>query len=152
MVSRTFKRRIVVTGILAVTAPSLCAPSFPALAVGVSDLQVSTLAAPTRAAVGSMIVITDTTCNAGGGDANASITTFYLSSDNTLDASDIALAPARAVGALAAGASSPGVSNVIVPDIAPGAWFLIATADDGGLVAEASETNNTFARLITINR
>ena len=57
-----------------------------------------------------------------------------------------------AVGALAAGASSPGVSNVIVPDIAPGAWFLIATADDGGLVAEASETNNTFARLITINR
>lgn len=115
----------------------------PSVGVGArSDLQVSALSAPTGAAVGSMIVISDTTRNAGGGNANASVTSFYLSSNSSLDPSDTRLAPARAVGVLAAGASSAGTSNVIIPNIAPGVWFLIANGDDGGLVTETSETNN----------
>ena len=114
-----------------------------------SDLSVSALSAPSRAAVGSAIVVTDTTRNPGGCDANATVTAFYLSADSTLDTTDARLAPARAVGPLAAGASSAGTSNVIIPEIAPGAWFLIANADDDGMVTEMAESNNR--RIVSIN-
>ena len=114
-----------------------------------SDLSVSALSAPSRAAVGSAIVVTDTTTNPGAGGADASVTAFYLSADSTLDAADVRLAPARAVGPLAAGAASDGAANVIIPEIAPGAWFLIANADDDGLVDEMAESNN--ARIVSIH-
>lgn len=107
-----------------------------------SDLSVSALSAPSRAAVGSAIVVTDTTRNPGGCGADASVTAFYLSANSTLDATDVRLAPARAVGPLDAGASSAGTSNVIIPEIAPGAWFLIANADDDEMVNEMAESNN----------
>jgi trimeric autotransporter adhesin len=114
-----------------------------------SDLSVSALSAPSRAAVGSAIVVTDTTTNPGAGGADASVTAFYLSANSTLDATDVRLAPARAVGPLAAGAASAGAANVIIPEIAPGAWFLIANADDDGLVDEMAESNN--ARIVSIH-
>ena len=142
MVSMTCKRSIVVTGVLVVAAFSSAAKARSAVVTFGSDLQVSALSAPARAAIGSMIVVSDTTRNAGGGAADASVTTFYLSSNSSLDAGDTPLAPARAVGALAAGASTAGTSNVIIPDVAPGVWFLIATADDGELINETCETNN----------
>ena len=114
-----------------------------------SDLSVSALSAPSRAAVGSAIVVTDTTTNPGAVGAVASVTAFYLSANSTLDATDVRLAPARAVGPLAAGAASAGAANVIIPEIAPGAWFLIANADDDGLVDEMAESNN--ARIVSIH-
>jgi hypothetical protein len=96
-----------------------------------------------------MIAVSDTTRNAGGVDADASVSSFYLSSNSSLDAGDTRLAPARAVGALAAGSSSTGMSNVIIPDVAPGVWFLMANSDDGGLITETSEANNL--RVVSIH-
>ena len=156
----TSQSRVVLTGIVVVVA-ALSGPAGSVVEgnetntsgaafvrIG-SDLSVSALSAPTRAAVGSAIVVTDTTTNPGAGGADASVTAFYLSANSTLDATDVRLAPARAVGPLAAGAASDGAANVIIPEIAPGAWFLIANADDDGLVDEMAESNN--ARIVSIH-
>jgi subtilase family serine protease len=113
-----------------------------------ADLQVSTLSAPQRAAAGTAIAVTEATKNAGAGAAEPSVTAFFLSSNGSLDASDVRLSPARAVGPLAAGASSFATSNVVIPEVAPGPWYLIARADDGEAIIETSETNNL--RLVPI--
>ena len=156
----TSQSRVVLTGIVVVVA-ALSGPAgrlvegnetntsgAAVVRIG-SDLSVSALSAPSRAAVGSAIVVTDTTTNPGVVGAVASVTAFYLSANSTLDATDVRLAPARAVGPLAAGATSAGAANVIIPEIAPGAWFLIANADDDGLVDEMAESNN--ARIVSIH-
>ncbi len=156
----TSQSRVVLTGIVVVVA-ALSGPAgrvvegnetntsgAAVVRIG-SDLSVSALSAPSRAAVGSAIVVTDTTTNPGVVGAVASVTAFYLSANSTLDATDVRLAPARAVGPLAAGAASAGAANVIIPEIAPGAWFLIANADDDGLVDEMAESNN--ARIVSIH-
>ena len=156
----TSQSRVVLTGLVVVVA-ALSGPAgsvaegnetntsgATAVRIG-SDLSVSALSAPSRAAVGSAIVVTDTTTNPGAGGADASVTAFYLSANSTLDATDVRLAPARAVGPLAAGAASAGAANVIIPEVAPGAWFLIANADDDGLVDEMAESNN--ARIVSIH-
>lgn len=156
----TSQSRVVLTGLVVVVAAfsgpagSLAegnganTPGATVVRIG-SDLSVSALSAPSRAAVGSAIVVTDTTTNPGVVGAVASVTAFYLSANSTLDATDVRLAPARAVGPLAAGATSAGAANVIIPDVAPGAWFLIANADDDGLVDEMAESNN--ARIVSIH-
>jgi hypothetical protein len=117
-------------------------------AVGL-DLKITALSAPSRAAIGSAVVVNDTTRDSGGCGADASVTAFYLSTNSTLDESDIRLAPARAIGPLTAGASSAGTSNVIIPDVAPGTWFLIANADDGEMLNEIAESNNR--RVVSIH-
>jgi subtilase family serine protease len=106
-----------------------------------ADLFVSTIAVPSRAAAGTMISITETTKNTGGGRADPSTTAFYLSSNPTLDAGDARLG-ARAVGPLDAGASSLATTAVMLPAVAPGTWYVMANADDGAQVAETQETNN----------
>jgi subtilase family serine protease len=115
-----------------------------------ADLQVPTVSAPSRAGTGTTIAVTDTTMNAGAGAAEASVTAFYLSSNFSFDAGDLRLSQTRAVGPLAAGASSMGTTNVGVPDVAPGLWYLIARADDMDTVVETTETNNVRSRSMHI--
>ncbi len=136
--------RVVFTGIVVVAAALSDRVDAVAVRFG-SDLNVSALTAPSRAATGSAIVVNDTTRDSGGGGADATVTGFYLSADSTLDASDIRLAPARAIGPLAAGAASVGASNVIIPEVAPGTWFLIANADDNEMDNEIAESNTRRA-------
>jgi subtilase family serine protease len=114
------------------------------------DLLVTALSAPSIAGAGQAIAVTDTTKNQGGGDAEASRTRIYLSANTALDAADILLG-ARDVDALAAGASSAGVSSVMIPPAtATGTWYLIARADGEGAVPETTETNNAYPATITI--
>jgi len=80
-----------------------------------------------------------------------STTRFFLSANTQLDASDVLLAGPRAVPALAPGATSTGVTTVMIPaGVATGAYFVIAVADADGVVAETQETNNTIARSLAI--
>src|SRR6185436_8416472 len=65
-----------------------------------ADLSVSSLNGPATAGAGLTISVSDTTRNQGGGSAAASTTSFYLSTDATLDGSDI-LIGSRPVPALA---------------------------------------------------
>jgi subtilase family serine protease len=115
------------------------------------DLLVTGLDAPLVAAAGESIQISDTVKNQGGGAAAASGTTFYLSTDFSLDAADTPLPATRPVPALDAGASSSGGVTVTLPaTIGVGQWYLIAKADGGSAVPEAYEGNNTYGRSIRI--
>ena len=106
------------------------------------DLVMTSLVAPLKVASGATITVSDTTKNNGADATSASVTAFFLSSNFALDASDTRL-HARAVPALAAGASSVAASAVTLPAVAVGTWYLMAAADDEKTVAETSETNNT---------
>ncbi|UCE42293.1 MAG: hypothetical protein JSV17_04810, partial [Candidatus Aminicenantes bacterium] len=114
------------------------------------DLDITSMSAPATASPGQSIVITDTTMNKGSGVVAPSVTQFYLSLDNAIDASDT-LVGSRSVPELAGGASSPGSTTVTIPVSTPvGDWWIIAKADGEELVSETSETNNTYVRSITI--
>ena len=89
--------------------------------------------------------------NPGGSTVGISTTRFYLSSNSVLDASDVVLAGARSVPALAGGAASTGSTSVTMPPtVSAGAYYIIAKADADDAVVETQEGNNTTARSITI--
>ncbi|MCI0686777.1 MAG: hypothetical protein L0Y54_06000, partial [Sporichthyaceae bacterium] len=106
------------------------------------DLVVYSLSGPSSVSPGQSITISETTRNQGAGTASASVTEFFLSSNSTVDAGDIALG-SRAVPALTAGASSSGATALTIPaGTATGYWYVLAKADGPGDVPEASESNN----------
>ena len=107
------------------------------------DLTVSALTAPATVVRGVAFTITDTTRNIGGGPAGATTTSYYLSVNSTLDASDVLLS-GRAVSALAGVAEETGSVSVVIPaSQATGNYYIIAKADNGSVVTELLETNNT---------
>ena len=119
------------------------------IAIG-PDLVISTMTAPTAAAAGGTMTIGDTTANTGVGPIAESATTFYLSANSLIDTSDIQLGQ-RSVPGLLQGATSSGSTTVNIPQgIATGTYYVIGKADAGGLVAEASETNNLRTAVVRI--
>jgi uncharacterized delta-60 repeat protein len=108
------------------------------------DLRVSSLTAPTYGAAGRTISISDTTANlSASSPAGVSTTRFYLSSNTTLDAADVALG-SRAVPALASGALSAGTTLVTIPaGTATGTYSILAEADGTHVLAERNEANVT---------
>jgi sugar lactone lactonase YvrE len=117
------------------------------------DLKVSKLTAPVSGIPGQTIAVTDTTQNAGGAPTAVVTTTrLYLSDNKKLDASDVPLGPGRSVGILAAGGKSADTTNVTIPlGTAPGAYYILAKADDGGVQVESKETNNVKYAPLTVN-
>jgi subtilase family serine protease len=106
------------------------------------DLSVSALTVPSNGGAGSALSVTDTTANLGAAEAPASKTAFYLSSNTTLDASDVLLA-VRSAPLLAAGASSAVSTPITVPaSTATGSYYVIANADYDAQISESNETNN----------
>jgi len=115
------------------------------------DLRVSSLTAPTYGAAGKTISISDTTANlSASSSAGASTTRFYLSSNTTLDAADIALG-SRAVPTLASGASNAGTTLVTIPaGTATGTYNILAEADGAHVLFEKSESNNLSTRTLRV--
>jgi len=114
------------------------------------DLDITAFSAPTAAAAGQTIVVTDTTKNQGAAAAGPSLTLIYFSADGAIGASDIPIG-SRSVPALGAGESSSGSTNITIPEgTAPKTWYIIAKADGEGVLAETLETNNTSVRTIYI--
>jgi subtilase family serine protease len=108
-----------------------------------SDLRVTALVVPARASVGSSFVVTDTTKNMGVSRAGSSRTAFYLSSDTRLDLEDFSLDVYREVEALDPNIQSVGPTTIVLPPAAgPGVWYVLANADDAGVVDESIENNN----------
>jgi subtilase family serine protease len=115
------------------------------------DLTITAFNAPSNAAAGASIQVSDTVANKGASSAGASATMFYLSTNGTFEASDTLLSGARPVPALDAGASSAGTTTVTIPAATgPGTYYLFARADGGGAVEEAVESNNTSGRLLRV--
>jgi subtilase family serine protease len=114
---------------------------FRALRVG-PDLIVTACVVPNPVAAGATVTASDTVKNTGGGAAPASFARFYLSTNISLDASDVLLG-SRAVAALAAGASDAGQAALTIPSqTAAGTYYVIAVADADNAVGETVEGNN----------
>ena len=113
---------------------------------------VTSLSAPASAGSGAIISVTDTTKNFGAVGAPASTTSFYLSADAVLDASDVLLG-SRSVPVLARrrAARARGPSSLTIPSgTGGGSYFIIARADAGNAITEIDETNNTTSRAFGI--
>jgi subtilase family serine protease len=123
------------------------------LKVGINpDLAITAFTAPTAAARGSTILVSDTTSNIGPVAAGASTTRFYLSTNSSFDATTDTLLTSRAVGTLGAGASSSGNVAITIPSGGgAGTFYLIAVADGDKVLTELSETNNTKAKSIFLS-
>jgi len=107
------------------------------------DLAVSGVGAPATTAPGATIAVTNTVKNQGGGAAGACSAQIFLSTNATLDASDVLLGT-RAVPSLVAGATSQATTNVTIPaGTLAGAYYIVVQADPAGAVTETSEANNT---------
>jgi subtilase family serine protease len=122
-----------------------CAIAPTSVVIGASAADLVESAITTGAvtvAPGGSLSVTDTVTNQGLVGADATTTRFYLSAD-TVDADDVALTETRAVPPLEAGGVSTATVSVTVPiNVAPGAYFLLACADDPDSVSETDETNN----------
>lgn len=120
------------------------------------DLRVSAVSPPPAAAIpGTSFSVTDTTENAGGGNASASTTRFYLSGDASKGGADTLMSGSRSVPALGPGATSTGTITITIPSsTALGSYFLLACADDAGIVGESDEGNNclTAGAMIRVTR
>ncbi|MBY0496543.1 MAG: S8 family serine peptidase [Cyanobacteria bacterium] len=106
-----------------------------------ADLSVTVLTAPANAGAGQSIVVNETTANLGAADADAAVTRYYFSSNQTLDPSDMLLG-SRATPYLDAGTVSAATVTLTIPAAVTGSYWLIANADDAQEIAETSETNN----------
>ena len=109
------------------------------------DLTVTSLSVPSVAGDGDTISVSDTTSNAGGGDAGPSRTALFLSTNPGFDALD-QLIGGRDIGPLGAGAfSSATTQAVIPPGTAGGLYYVLARADQNNSVVETLESNNVRA-------
>ena len=101
---------------------------------------------PANAQLGSTLGTSETVQNQGSAVAVPSITRYYLSLNITKDSGDILLSGGRGVPELSFGNASAGVSSATVPFTpSPGAYYLLACADDLQTVSESNETNNCSA-------
>ena len=117
------------------------------VAVG-PDLTVLTLVAPSTDAAGSPLNVTETVKNQGGSPSVVTESAFYLSSNTTLDGSDLELGR-RSVPALGASASSVVTVSLALPaSLATGSYYVLSRVDPGNLVAEVLESNNVKATAV----
>ena len=106
---------------------------------------------PPEAKAGSTIEVTDQAGNAGSAPAAESTTRYYLSTDTIKDLGDTRLGGWRTVPALVDGTVSGGTVAATIPvATAPGVYYLIACADDLGVVTEINETNNCLSSAGTV--
>ena len=114
------------------------------------DVTVSAVTGPSTAAAGTTITAGDTTRNVGGDTMPASVTSFYLSTNSTIDATDVLLG-SRPVPSLAPGASETGSLSVVIPTTTTaGTYYIIAKADGPNATVEPQENNNTRLKSISI--
>ena len=84
--------------------------------------------------------------NVGGQDANGIGMRFWVSTDDTLSAGDIAIGVSANTADLAPGQSATFVLDAPLPtNLVPGAYYLLAEADPLNAVAEDNEANNVGA-------
>jgi subtilase family serine protease len=114
------------------------------------DLVVSALTAPATGSAGAAITVSATTKNQGSGQAAASATRYYLSTNATVDAVDIPLGTSP-IGTLAPSATVVSSPTLTIPaGTATGTYYVLAQADGDGVVTETNETNNVRSAQVRI--
>jgi subtilase family serine protease len=121
---------------------------FRAIDIG-PDLLVTVLTAPLEAGSGVTIAVNESTRNAGSVASLPSTTMFWLSTNSSLDSGDIFLG-SRAVPGLNPGATSSAVTNLTIPEVPSGPYFILGQADGDAGIFETAELNNVRPRAINI--
>lgn len=135
------------TGVVSESSETNNVRAGSAMKVG-PDLLVTAVTAPSSGGAGDDLLVTETTKNQGGGGAGASATRFYLSTNNSLDGTDVQLG-SRPVDPLGANATSQVQTTLTLPtDTLVGAYYILAQADGGSAVQETLETNNVKASAV----
>jgi subtilase family serine protease len=112
------------------------------------DLQISTTTAPATATSGTSITLGSTITNSGGSKSKQTSVIMYLSTDNTYDASDRALAVAS-VSAINAGTSIAASSETgYIPINITGSYYIIYKIE---FTNGTNTTVNFASKAITIN-
>ncbi|HET7343455.1 MAG TPA: CARDB domain-containing protein, partial [Methylomirabilota bacterium] len=93
------------------------------------DLTITDVSVPATAAVGRPFTIRQTTRNVGPAPSSGFLVRYYLSTDDTLDAGDVALGT-RGFGGLGAGAARTDTATLVLPGnvSAPAKYRIIAVA------------------------
>ena len=115
------------------------------------DLMFGFATSPSAAVAGSTISASATVRNAGAAPAAATTIRFYLSTNVSLDASDVVLNASQAVPMLAADGSYASTTQIALPLDKVGTFYLLMIADADQVVAETSEGNNLAARLLQLS-
>jgi len=114
------------------------------------DLVQIQLNAPSKVTIGKSFIILDEVENQGTSLAFQTVTGFYLSGDDVLDDSDVAVG-ARRVPQLGGSQSSDCRTPVTLKaEIKPGEGYLLAVADAKHEIQERSRGNNIRAVRITV--
>ncbi|MBH8560782.1 S8 family serine peptidase [Nostoc sp. CENA67] len=115
-----------------------------------TDLIVQNASAPSSVSVGESFKISYQIKNQGVGNAFPSSTMFYLSKDKTVSNDDLYLG-SNEVESIAAGAYSSQTSSLsIVKNVTAGSYYLLYKADGYNNVIETNESNNVFAKAISV--
>lgn len=112
-----------------------------------ADLAIGAVSNPPSGVVpGGTFQVTDTVVNQSGIASGTSRTQYYLSADTVKNAGDKLLG-GRSVPALPGNGTSAGAAvTVVVPTTtALGSYYLVACADDTGLLSESDESDNCRA-------
>jgi len=108
-----------------------------------ADLISASVAGPSKARLGRTITISSKVKNQGYGNAKNFYVGLYLSTDTTVDTTDI-LVGKRPVSLLVPGGnSSAGISVQIPTTLTPGTYYLGVIADPDNDVVELDKTNNS---------
>lgn len=114
------------------------------------DFILTALTVPAMSGAGLTFNVTDTTKNQGTGTSAISTTTFYLSANTVVEATDPVIG-SRQVRALAPGEIDTATTELTVPaDTVTGSYWVIAKGDGPGTITESIETNNTRSAIIKI--
>ncbi|AIZ64717.1 hypothetical protein PK28_15460 [Hymenobacter sp. DG25B] len=114
--------------------------------VPLADLAIQGASAqPLSIVAGNNMYVTSSIYNLGGTTASSSNVGYYLSTNNTLDGSDVLLATSTG-GYLAAKGSSYRDQNLTIPQTtSSGTYYLLFVADNQNGVAESDEQNNVVS-------
>lgn len=114
------------------------------------DLVQSQLTVPKTVTPGKRFIVLDTVENVGETQAPMTVTGFCLAKSDVCGPSDLKFA-ARRVPALGPGREHANESPLALPDtVAPGAYFLVVTANANNDVQERTRENNVRSSAIEV--
>lgn len=126
--------------------------SIAAQPVGEPDLAIASASLPVVATVGIPFSTTFSIKNQGTATSAQNIASaIYLSTDNSLSINDLLLGSVQTSVPSVAGTLPANLTVTIPANQSAGAYFLIISTDNTGLLVESNETNNQFSQAITVN-
>jgi subtilase family serine protease len=114
------------------------------------DLAIGNLVTPTTLALNSSLIITYNLSNVGNAVSGSTTTQFYLSTNSTLDSSDVLLSTDSAPGVSIGQTMNRSATAIINTSITPGSYYIIGVANGSGTIPEANKTNNIVYTPITV--